>query len=158
MSQRIVPAALLLAGFFAVCASGPAQAQGKKSDSVVLVTATATKPDASGKQVVTVTMKMDKGWHTYANPVGLEDLKPAQTIVTVTGKAKPKEVKVDYPPGKLVKDKMLGDYRVYEDKVEIKAAVTRAKGDTGPLEVTVKIQACDEKTCLLPASVKVMVP
>jgi hypothetical protein len=36
--------------------------------------------------------------------------------------------------------------------------VQRAKGDTGPLEVTVKLQACTDKTCLLPAIVKREVP
>ena len=40
----------------------------------------------------------------------------------------------------------------------IKATVKRAKGDTSPLEVSVKFQACDEKMCLLPATVKVAVP
>ncbi len=148
---------LLLTASLVSALPGTAGAQPKKSDSVAKVTATAGKPDAAGKQVVTVTMKLEKGWHAYANPVGLDDLKPAQTVVTVTGKEKPQDVKVDYPPGKLIKDKVVGDYKVYEDKVEIKAIVTRAKGDTGPLEVTVKFQACNDKTCLLPATVKVTV-
>lgn len=128
----------------------------KKSDGVVKVSATADKPDADGKQTVTIVLAHDAGWHTYANPVGLEDLASAQTSVTVNAKEKP-EVKVEYPAGKLVKDKVVGDYKVYEDKVTIKAAVKRVKGDASPLEVTVKFQACTDKQCLLPAAVKLTV-
>src|SRR5262249_33401290 len=53
-----------------------AQGGAKRSDSVVKVTAKAEpeKPGADGKQVVIVTLIIDKGWHLYANPVGPEDL------------------------------------------------------------------------------------
>jgi hypothetical protein len=132
--------------------------QGKKSDAVVKVSASADKPSADGKQVVTITLAIDGKWHTYANPVDNDMLLSAQTTVSITGKDKPADVKVDYPAGKVVKDKQVGDYKVYEDKVAIKATVTRAPGDASPLEVTVKFMACDEKTCLLPATVKLTVP
>jgi len=59
------------------------------------------------------------------------------------------------------KDATVGDYKVYEGKVVITAEVERAKGDTGPLKATVKLQACNlEKggTCLLPETVEVKVP
>src|SRR6266446_5939304 len=128
-----------------------------KSAAKVKATATADKPAADGKQVVTITLTVDKGWHAYANPVGLQDLADAQTSVTVTGKGKPEVIKIDYPQGKLVKDKVVGDYKVYEDKVEITATVRRAKGDTTPLDVAVKLQVCNEKTCLPPATVKLSV-
>jgi len=105
-----------------------------------------------------VTLTIDNGWHVYANPVGNADLDSAQTTVTVGGKVKPKGVAVDYPKGQVVKDMLVGDYNVYEKTVEIKATVERAAGDTGPLEVTVKLQACNDKTCLLPATVKLTVP
>src|SRR5262245_53173663 len=127
--------------------------QGKRSDSVVKVAATADKPDADGKQIVTVTLTMEGKWHTSANPVENDMLLSAQTTISITGKEKPQDVKVEYPPGKVVKDKTVGDYKVYEDKVAIKATVKRAKGDTGPLDVSVKFMACDDKTCLLPATV-----
>ena len=59
-----------------------------------------------------------------------------QTVVTVNGKEKPQDVKVEYPAGKTVKDPDLKiEYKTYEDKVEIKALVQRAKGDSGPLSV-----------------------
>src|SRR5262249_51534467 len=126
---------------------------GKRADAVAKAVISADKPGADGKQVGTGTFTIDKGWHLDANPVP-EDFPGIPVTVTVGGKAKPEAVKVDYPKGKLVKDKMLGDYRVYEDKAVITAHVRRAKGDTGPLEVSVKFQACTEKQCLLEATVK----
>jgi hypothetical protein len=147
----------LLTSLAPAAAPAGVSAQGaKKSDALVKATATAGKPDADGKQDVTVTLTVDKPWHIYANPVGLEDLADAQTTVTFDPKAKP--LKVQYPEGKVIKDKVLGDYRVYEDKVTIKAQVRRARGETGPLQVSVKVQACNDKTCLLPAVIKLTVP
>ena len=52
------------------------------------------------------TLTIDKGWHIYANPVGLEDLASAQTVVTFPADSKPEVVKIDYPPGKVVKDEL----------------------------------------------------
>jgi thiol:disulfide interchange protein len=139
--------------------SAGAQKGAKNSEAVVKVTAKADKPGADGKQVVTITLTVDKDWHTYANPVGLEDLESAQTVVEITGKNKLESVKLDYPKGKLHEDKVVGDYSIYEGKVEIKATVQRAKGDSGPLDVKVKFQACSDvtKTCLPPATVKLSV-
>jgi uncharacterized protein YyaL (SSP411 family) len=136
----------------------PAGGAPKRSEAVVKVTATADKPSADGKQTVTVTLAIDKDWHTYANPVGNSDLESARTTVTVDGKAKPRGVKVEYPKGKKVKDPLVGDYQVYEGNIEIKAVVERAAGDTGPLDVTVKLQACNDKMCLPPATVKLTAP
>jgi len=159
MTQRFIYGLVFVAAFLSLLVADDVRGQGlKKSDGVVKVSATADKPDADGKQTVTIVLAHDAGWHTYANPVGLEDLASAQTSVTVSAKEKPDDVKVEYPAGKLVKDKVVGDYKVYEDKVTIKAAVKRAKGDASPLEVTVKFQACTDKQCLLPAAVKLTVP
>jgi hypothetical protein len=160
--KRVTQCALvvaLLAGLTVLSGSGVAQKGGKTSEAVVKVTAKAEKPGADGKQVVTITLHVDRDWHTYANPVGLDDLESAQTVVEITGKNKPESVKLAYPKGKVREDKVVGDYSVYEGKVDIKATVQRAKGDKGPLEVKVKFQACSDvtKTCLLPATVKLSV-
>ena len=128
-------------------------AQLKKSDTVVKAEAKADPVGADGKQLVTITLTIDKGWHLYANPVGNADLADSQTAVSVSSKNKLQDVKVEYPEGKLVKDKVVGDYKTYEGKVTIKAIVSRAKGDTEPLDVAVKVQACSESQCLLPATV-----
>jgi uncharacterized protein YyaL (SSP411 family) len=132
----------------------------KKSDSVVKVTATASpdKPGSDGKQTVTVTFLIDKGWHIYANPPGLDDLVSVQTKIAVDANVKPQDVQVQYPEGKLIDDPAVGKYRVYEDTVAVKATVRRAPGDTSPLQLTVTFQSCDAKQCLLPAKVKLTVP
>jgi uncharacterized protein YyaL (SSP411 family) len=157
-AMKANPAALTAMAAALVMYLEPNAQGAKKSDDKVKVSASADKPDAEGKQVVTVTLDVEKGWHVYANPPGNEDLVSVQTTVTVSAKTKPEDVKVEYPPGKEIKDSVLGKYKVYEDKVKIKATVKRAKSDTSPLEVSVKFQACDDMKCLLPATVKVGVP
>jgi DsbC/DsbD-like thiol-disulfide interchange protein len=135
----------------------PALAQAKKSDSVVKVEVTADKPDADGKQTITITLDIDKDWHIYANPVDNEDLTNAQTVVSVMSKGKLAGVNVAYPPGKLQGEKD-EKYKVYEGRVAIKAQLKRVKGDNQPLEVAIKLQACDARTCLVPAIIKKEVP
>jgi DsbC/DsbD-like thiol-disulfide interchange protein len=155
MNRMILPA-LLAAGALANLAT-PAHAQAKKSDAVVKVTAEAGPVGSDGKQVVVINLAVEKGWHIYANPVGQKDLEDVQTAVSVKSPTAAKDVKIAYPTGKLEKDAIVGDYNVYEDKVVIKAHVQRAPGDTSPLEVSVKVQACNKTTCLLPATVKLTV-
>jgi DsbC/DsbD-like thiol-disulfide interchange protein len=147
---------VLLACLVLGTAPADARAQPKTSQSVVKASATATRPDAEGRQTVTVALAIDRPWHLYANPVGNDQLADSATTVTVEGKVKPEEVRVTYPPGKLVRDS-LGAYRVYEDKVTIKAQVRRAPGDTGPLDVKVEIQACGAKSCLVPSTLTLRV-
>jgi DsbC/DsbD-like thiol-disulfide interchange protein len=144
-------AAMALA--FAIFATA-APAQLKKSDSVVKVEAKAGKIADDGTQNVTVTLNIDKGWHLYANPVGNDDLTDNQVLVTLSAKNKLQNVKIEYPEGKLVMDKSAGDHKIYEGTVTIKASVRRAKGDTDPIDVAVKIQACDKSTCLVGTTVK----
>jgi DsbC/DsbD-like thiol-disulfide interchange protein len=131
-----------------------AHAQLKKSDTVVKAEAKAGKVAADGTQDVTITLTIDKGWHLYANPVGNEDLVDNQVLVTLSAPKKLEDVKIEYPEGKLVHDKSAGDLKIYEGTVTIKASVRRAKGDTEPIDVAVKIQACDKTTCLVGTTVK----
>ncbi len=121
----------------------------------VKVQASASKADAAGKRTVTVALAIEKGWHVYANPVGLEDLVPAQTKVVIKAAGKPVAASVKYPAGKSHTDKVVGTYQVYEDNVTISADVP---GAAGALEVSVTYQACDAKRCLLPKTVKINVP
>jgi hypothetical protein len=140
----------------AVAAS--AGAQGLKVPDGIKVSAKADKVGPDGKQVVTVTLAMDKKWWTFANPVGLEDLSYHQTIVTVKGRDKLRSVRVDYPVGELVKNEIVGDYRIYRGKVVIRAHVRRAEGDTGPLEVTAVFNPRTNTLCMPPVRVKLSVP
>jgi hypothetical protein len=146
-------------GFFLVSlglvTTGAAFGQGAiKSDARVKIAVKADKPDTDGTRLVAVTLTIDKGWHLYANPVGQDDLADAQTRLTApAGKAE--LIKVDYPAGKLKKDALVGDYKIYEDTVTITARVRPASGVPGPPELALRFQACSEKTCLSPATVKI---
>jgi DsbC/DsbD-like thiol-disulfide interchange protein len=144
-----------LAGLALLVAEGKAPAQAKKSDAVVKVKAAPATPNADGTTTVRIDLAIDKGWHLYANPVGQEDLADTATTVSVGGAAKAEAV--DYPAGKLVKDKTVGNYRVYEDKATITAKVRRPAGG-GPIDLSVKFTACSDTRCLPPATVRLTVP
>jgi DsbC/DsbD-like thiol-disulfide interchange protein len=135
----------------------PLFAAAKTSSDMVKVESAAGKIGADGTQEVTLTLNVEEGWHLYANPVGNDDLTNAQTTVKITGGSKPKDVKIAYPSGQVFKDATVGNYSTYEGKVVIKARVSRAKDDTGPLQVSIKLQACNEKMCLPPGTVKLTV-
>jgi DsbC/DsbD-like thiol-disulfide interchange protein len=135
----------------------PVHGQAKRSDSVVKAEAKANQPNNAGQQTVTVTLTIDRGWHTYAHTVP-QDFPGIPTSVAVSAKTPPKEVKIDYPKGKTIKDTVLGNYNVYEDKAVIKINLQRTLGDNSPLKLSLKIQACNDKQCLLPATVELSVP
>src|SRR5260370_37933964 len=130
----------------------------EKSDSKVKATATATKAGADGKQVVTITLDIAKGWHLYANPVNHnnEFLDGNQTTVKIAAKEKIK-LTVKYPAGKTITDKK-EKYDVYDGVVKIQADVVRTMGDSSPLEITIGVSACDNKVCLQPGTLKLSVP
>src|SRR5207249_5017870 len=54
----------------------------KKSEAVVKIDASATKPDDDLQQTVTVSIAIDKSWHLYANPVP-SDFPGIPTAVTI---------------------------------------------------------------------------
>ena len=126
---------------------------GTKSADQVKGKATATKPDDKGRQTVTITLDIAKGWHIYANPVGNELLEPGQTRVKFA-KAK---YEVTYPKGKLVVDGK-EKYSIYEDRITIQADIQRGAGETGPIEISIAVQACTDKTCLQPGTLKLTIP
>jgi uncharacterized protein len=131
----------------------PSTAGGKLDP--VKVQASADKADAGGKRTVTVQITIDKGWHIYANPAENEEVAQAKTVVQVKAAGKAVAAKVNYPAGKLHKENGIGTMKIYEDRVAIQAEVPSADG---PLEVSVRFQACDAKKCLLPKTVKISVP
>lgn len=128
----------------------------KKSDSQVKASADASKVDA-GKQTITITLAVEDGWYIYANPVNNKEFDDNKTVVRVLAGKKELDAKITYPAGKM---KSLGDinYSVYTGKVQIRADVERPT-DVKELNVQVRLSACNEKgLCLLPATVKLMVP
>ena len=124
---RRIGVVALVAALVCLGAVRMTQGQLKKSDAYVKITAEPGPVDSAGKQVITLKVVIDKGWHIYANPVGLADLEGGQTRVEVKGA---KVLKADYPAGKLNKDKIVGDHNIYEDSVVIKVEVERGKDAT----------------------------
>ncbi len=138
-----------IAGVLAVgLLAGLALAQG--SEDPVKVQIKAGEKKGTTEEIV-ITVEVAKKWHIYANPVDNEDLTAAQTIVKVESKGKV-NAEVKYPKGNVHKDKIIGNYNVYEGKVTIPILVQRSPGD--PLEVSIRYQACDDKHCLQPQTVK----
>lgn len=141
--------------------SGLSEAGGlKRSDSEVKITAEATKPDEAGKQVITLTLNVNKDWYIYANPIMNKTFEPNQTAVRVTAGKKEVDAKLEFPAGIT---KKTGDesYSIWKGKVTIRAHVTRPADVTGPLDVSVRISACKDGEggiCLLQATVKLTVP
>src|SRR5260370_40881376 len=80
LGMRLVFQLAAVALVFAAAAGG-AHAQLKKSDTVVKAEAKADAIAADNTQAVTITLTIDKGWHTYANPVENPDLVDTQTSV-----------------------------------------------------------------------------
>ena len=154
MIRLLIPAlAIVIAGTLVLA---PAQAGGKKSDSEVKPTVKVDRPGNDGKQMIYLTLTINKGWYIYANPVGNEDF--AANATTVTVKPKPQAVDISYPEGKVKKDTVIGDYRIYENEVTIPIQVQRAVGESGPLELDVRVNACNAKMfCLPPGVIKVTV-
>jgi len=94
-------------------AVSPVLGGAKTSADMVKVEAKGGKIGADGAQEVTLTINIEEGWHLYANPVGNNDLTSAQTTVKITGQSKPKDVKVTYPNGKVIKDPTVGNFSIY---------------------------------------------
>jgi hypothetical protein len=158
MHRLVRLAVLFLAVAALLTASSPAPAGKGKSDSVVKAMAK-VESKMGNRTVVLVHLDINKGWHLYANPVGHDDLASSQVVVTLKDiGAKPEAVKVAYPAGHVKQDPILGKYHVYEGQVEIRAVVDRAPGAAGPLEVNVKLAACDKNQCLPPAVVHFTLP
>lgn len=159
MRKCLIPATGLVALTTALLLGPvPASLAGGKekvtSANKVKATATSAKADSGGEQVITVKLVVEKGWHLYANPVNHEDFESNRTVVTVKADGKPVPAKVTYPKGRAYKDGN-GTYNVYEGETLIRAVVNR--GDAGPLQVHIQVNACDDRKCLPPGVITLKV-
>ena len=149
---------LLILAAWTMCVP-PAPAQGK-SDSKVKLRVTAGKIDDKGYLPLTLDLTIDEGWYIYANPTGHKNVDGNETVVTVFGTAKLDDVVVDYPKGSPKKEKYGNDpefeYRIYNGKVSLQARVKGIAPDA-PLEIRVRVFACDGNKCLTEGTVKAKV-
>lgn len=118
----------------------------KPPDFPVRLTVEPVKRDGSADQRIVVTLTIEKGYHLFANPTGNEDL-PPQTVLTVSGKGKPEVVKITYPKGEVVKNAIVGDYRIYTGTVSLEVITKRARDDQSPLVIAVRVLPMDHRGC-----------
>ena len=106
----------------------------------------------------TVSIAIKEGWHIYANPTGVDALKP-MTLVLDPGQAAA-DLHVDYPPGQTKILGSLGTEKValYQGKVDIPVRVTLsrdARAGKTTLILRLKYQPCDGRVCLAPATLAI---
>lgn len=130
------------------------QAHAEDASMKVRAFASAGKVNDKGKQTVTITLMIDKGWHIYANPVMNEKYEEIKTEVKMQAKVKSVKCDVHYPAGTFYTGKYNLRCMVYQGSVDITATVQRAAGDTSPLEVDVSFSACDDDVCLPPVTLR----
>lgn len=121
----------------------------KQPDFPVRLTVEPVKRDGPADQRIVVTLTIENGYHLYANPTGNEDLQP-QTVLTVSSKGKPEVVKITYPKGEVVKNEIVGDYRIYTGTVSLEVITKRVKDDQSPLVIAVRVRPMDHRGCRWP--------
>ncbi len=143
----------------------PAPADDLPGGQEVVSAQAALEPDAKvapGAELdVTLTLSVKPGWHVYANPSGVETLKP--TTVALAADQPATLVKVEYPAGASKVLASSGDEKVnlYEGKATLTARVRLArdlKPGASALTFQVRYQACNDRACLAPATLAVTVP
>jgi uncharacterized protein YyaL (SSP411 family) len=138
----------------------------------------AAEPDHSPHQVVTASVRLagaiapggefdavvsvaiQQGWHLYANPTGVAELKPTTLRLDRASERSATLVHVKYPRGATKVLGSLGREKValYEGKVELIARirlVEDVKPGTIPMRLTMSYQACNDRLCLAPASLEI---
>jgi hypothetical protein len=107
-----------------------------------------------GTQRIHVKLTIKKPYFTFANPAADQDIF-IPTIMTVSRK----DAKISYPPGELVKDETVGDYRIYRGTVMLEAVVKREAGDREPVGISVRLRPMDDRGCFwLERKLKASVP
>jgi DsbC/DsbD-like thiol-disulfide interchange protein len=114
----------------------------------------AAKPVPGGLVTVQVLLEIEPGWHIYANPAGDESARP--TVVGFEPKTPVTVLGVDYPPGTPTQfggpDTLA---LTYEPKVTVPVRL-QLKEEVAPgvleLKMQVKFQACNDSSCLPPAT------
>jgi DsbC/DsbD-like thiol-disulfide interchange protein len=103
-----------------------------------------------------VTVKVDQGWHIYANPTGVAELVPT-TLKLASGPVAPASlVRVSYPKGEAKVLGAVGTEKVtlYEGTVEFTARLRlsdQAKPGTVHVTLQLEYQACNDRVCQAPA-------
>lgn len=105
---------------------------------------------------ILVRLTVQPGWHINSNPPKPMEYVP--TEVEFKGKQGTKLSKLKFPDGKPLRvDGEPEPLSVYSGKVDLFGRLSvpaAAAGQVEEMEIVVKFQACNDKTCELPATVK----
>ncbi len=141
-----------------VLAAASANQAGER-EKIVKGSVKASNIDAEGKQTVTVTLEIKKGFYIFANPIDLKfkdksepDFELDQVNVSVKAK-EPLKVKVFYPAANTRSDGPIS-YKYYEGIVAVEASLQRAAGDQSPLEITIHCRPMARTVCMPPERIK----
>jgi hypothetical protein len=117
------------------------------------------KPPSAGQSLRgVVSLAIKDGWHIYANPTGVDILKPTTLVLDADQPAG--DLKVSYPAGAAKVLGSLGKEKVslYEGKVEIPISLSLRRAiPTGKAKILFRLrfQACNDKVCLAPANLAI---
>jgi DsbC/DsbD-like thiol-disulfide interchange protein len=108
---------------------------------------------AGGTCRIALVIDIDEGWHINANPAQPDYL--VATELTMTSGKKTKLASVEYPKGETFKVEGIEEsLSVYEGRCVIYGTLEvpkEAAGQSEQIELTVRYQTCNDKTCLRPA-------
>jgi uncharacterized protein YyaL (SSP411 family) len=107
------------------------------------------QPDASS---LTVTVKIDRGYHINANPASEPFLVATQLLVE--GQV---DIEVEYPQSQIFKAEFAPEgIAVYQDRIILKTRLLKSDPASYP-DLSLRVQACNDKVCLAPATIAVPV-
>ena len=132
--------------------------QGQESPVKVKIYPYFDKLERGGECLMAIELTIADGWHINANPSNPDFTIP--TEVKITSKQKVKMTKVKYPKHELLEVEGQDEpSHVYGERVIIYALLEIAADETADeaeLEVEVKVQACNSKTCEPPETKKLI--
>jgi uncharacterized protein YyaL (SSP411 family) len=128
--------------------TAPSATPTPRKTSAEMVTATAKNTEQGWE----VELNVSQGWHIYANPAGgMIDL-GSQTVAELWVDGKRVECQVTYPKAESHTDRTGAKYDIYKGTVTIKLQHPKKPSET--IEIRVNVVACQEGTCLAPATLK----
>lgn len=130
---------------------------GKKEEKVKAEAHLSLNKLAAGRECqILIRLKVQEGWHVNSNPTRPKGL-PA-TEVLFKGKLGTKLTDVRYPPGHLISLQGFEEkVSVYDGQVDIFGKLVvpvEAAGQVEDMEIVIRYQACDDRECLIPTSIK----
>lgn len=133
---------------------------GSTSEKVVSVTVQPVEISAGGSADAIVSVTIQNGYHTNANPPTFSYLKPTELVITPGGgiSAAP----VAYPAATVKKFPFAEQpLAVYEGDVSLKTTLKADKSaprGQSSLSAILRIQACDDQVCYPPGKLAVAIP